>query len=100
MYAVVEYQKGEGHVELLDVPDPYAGEGQVKIAVQAAGVYGSDLHIYRGDIGIPVNPPVTLGHECAGIIEALGSGVTGLAVGQRVTAENSHRVCGRCQYCV
>jgi len=100
MQAIVKYQMGDGYVELRDVPEPEPGVGQVKIAVQAAGICGSDLHIWRGDIGIPVEPPVTLGHEFAGIITALGPGVTGLTVGQRVTAENSHSVCGHCEYCI
>lgn len=100
MQAIVKYQKGDGYVELRDVPEPEPGPGQVKIAVQAAGICGSDLHIWHGDIGILVEPPVILGHEFAGIITALGRGVTGLAAGQRVTAENSRSVCGRCEYCM
>ena len=92
MQAVVKYQRGDGYIELRDVPEPEPAEGQVKIAVQTAGICGSDLHIWRGDIGIPIQPPVTLGHEFAGIISALGPGVAGLAVWQRVTAENSHTV--------
>ena len=100
MKAIVKYQLGDGYIELRDVPEPEPGEGQVKIAVHAAGICGSDLHIWRGDIGIPVRTPVVLGHEFSGVITALGSGVTGLEVGQRVTAENSHSVCGRCEYCM
>jgi L-iditol 2-dehydrogenase len=100
MQAIVKYGMGDGYIELRDVPEPEPGMGQVKIAVQAAGICGSDLHIWRGDIGIPVEPPVTLGHEFAGIIAALGPGVTGLTVGQRVTAENSYSVCGHCEYCM
>lgn len=100
MQAIVKYQMGEGYIELRDVPEPEPEEGQVKIAVQAAGICGSDLHIWHGDIGIPLNLPVTLGHEFAGIISAVGPGVIGLAVGQRVTAENSRSVCGHCEYCM
>lgn len=100
MQAIVKYQMGEGFLELRDVREPEAGAGQVKIQVRAAGICGSDLHIWKGDIGIPLNPPVILGHEFAGVITELGEGVTGLSVGQRVTAENSHTVCGRCEYCM
>jgi L-iditol 2-dehydrogenase len=100
MQAIVKYRSGDGYIELRDVPEPDPGPGQVKIAVQAAGICGSDLHIWHGDIGIPTKLPVTLGHEFAGVIAGLGSGVTRLAVGQRVTAENSHTVCGRCEYCM
>ena len=100
MKAIVKYQEGDGYIGLRDVPEPEPGEGDVKISVQAAGICGSDLHIWHGDIEIPVKPPVTLGHEFSGVITALGPGVTGLAIGQRVTAENSHSVCGRCEYCM
>jgi L-iditol 2-dehydrogenase len=98
--AIVKYQVGDGYIGLRDVPEPEPGEGEVKIAVQAAGICGSDLHIWHGDIEIPVKPPVTLGHEFSGVIAALGPGVTELSIGQRVTAENSHSVCGRCEYCM
>ena len=98
--AIVKYRVGDGYIELREVPEPEPGPGQVKIAVQAAGICGSDLHIWHGDIGIPMELPVVLGHEFAGIIDALGPGVSGLSVGQRVTAENSHTVCGRCEYCM
>jgi len=100
MQAIVKYQIGDGYIGLRDVPEPEPGEGEVKIAVQAAGICGSDLHIWHGDIEIPVKPPVTLGHEFSGIISALGPGVAGLEVGLRVTAENSHSVCGSCEYCM
>lgn len=100
MKAVVKYQMGDGYIELRDMPEPEPRDGQVKIAVHAAGICGSDLHIWHGDIGIPVEPPVTLGHEFSGVIAALGLGVTGLELGQRVTAENSHTVCGCCEYCM
>jgi len=100
MQAIVKYQVGDGYIGLREVPEPEPRAGEVKIAVQAAGICGSDLHIWHGDIEIPVKPPVVLGHEFAGVITQLGPGVTGLTVGQRVTAENSHSVCGRCQYCM
>ncbi|HBY96280.1 MAG: zinc-binding dehydrogenase [Ardenticatenaceae bacterium] len=100
MQAIVKYEMGDGHLELREVPEPEAGSGQVKIQVQAAGICGSDLHIWHGDIGIPIKPPVVLGHEFAGVISQVGPGVMDLHVGQRVTAENSHTVCGRCEYCM
>jgi len=100
MQAIVKYQVGDGFIGLREVPEPEPGKGEVKIAVQAAGICGSDLHIWHGDIDIPVKPPVVLGHEFSGVVSELGPGVTGLEVGQRVTAENSHSVCGRCEYCM
>ena len=100
MQAIVKYQIGDGFIGLRDVPEPEPGPGEIKIAVQAAGICGSDLHIWHGDIEIPVKPPVVLGHEFSGVVSELGAGVSGLEVGQRVTAENSHSVCGRCEYCM
>ncbi len=100
MQAIVKYQVGDGFIGLRDVPEPEPGPGEIKIAVQAAGICGSDLHIWHGDIEIPVKPPVVLGHEFSGVVSELGAGVDGIEVGQRVTAENSHSVCGRCEYCM
>jgi L-iditol 2-dehydrogenase len=98
--AIVKYAVGDGCIGLRDVPEPQVGPGQVKIKVEAAGICGSDLHIWHGDIMIPVRPPVVLGHEFSGIIVAVGPGVTRWREGQRVTAENSYHVCGECDYCM
>ncbi len=77
--------------------EPQIQPGLVKIKVAYAGICGSDLHIYLGqDPGLP--QPIH-GHELSGTIAALGEGVTGLAVGDRVTAEHTYQVCGRCAYC-
>jgi L-iditol 2-dehydrogenase len=99
MRAVVKTAEGEGHIELRDVPEPVAGEGQVRIRVRVAGICGSDLHILHGDIGIPMRPPFTIGHEFSGVVTELGPGVQNLSEGDRVTAENSHTVCEECVYC-
>ncbi|MBO0813276.1 MAG: zinc-binding dehydrogenase [Microlunatus sp.] len=69
-----------------DVPTPDPGPGQVRIAVKAAGVCLSDVHLVQGVL-TPVyldGDVVTLGHEVAGVVDALGPGVSGLAEGQRV----------------
>lgn len=100
MKAIVKYKEGDGFVDLREVEEPEPGPGEVKIGVHAAGICGSDLHILHGDIGIPMKLPVVLGHEYSGVIAKLGEGVTGWKEGQRVTAENSRRVCGRCEYCM
>jgi D-arabinose 1-dehydrogenase-like Zn-dependent alcohol dehydrogenase len=72
--------------ELQEVPVPDPGFGQVRIKVEAAGVCLSDVHLIDGTLS-PVHLPcdvVTLGHEVAGTVEALGQGVDGLQEGQRV----------------
>jgi L-iditol 2-dehydrogenase len=99
MQAVVKEAPGPGNVVLKDVPEPHAGPGQVRIAVRVAGICGSDLHIAQGDIKLRVQPPVVMGHEFAGVVDEVGSGVSGWRVGDRVTAETTVSTCGRCRSC-
>ncbi len=100
MKALVKYQKGEGNMEIRDIPDPLAGKGQVKIEVKAAGICGSDLHIYHDDIAIPLKPPVVTGHEFSGVISEVGEEVTEWNIGDRVVAEARCTFCGKCEYCI
>jgi NADPH:quinone reductase-like Zn-dependent oxidoreductase len=69
-------------IEIVDLPDPHPGPGQVRIAVRAAGVNPSDWKKRRGlmDEGLPQ----TMGHEAAGVVDELGEGVTDVSVGDRV----------------
>jgi L-iditol 2-dehydrogenase len=69
----------------------------VRIKVQAAGICGTDLHIYKDEFRSV--PPVVLGHEVSGEIDALGDAVEGLTLGQRVTTETYFSTCGDCAYC-
>lgn len=89
-------------LELRDVPDPAApGVGEILLDVTAAGICGSDLHIYEWSGGYEfVTPamPVTLGHEFAGRVIAVGTGVAGLQPGDRVTVMPSV-TCGTCAAC-
>lgn len=84
-------------LELCDVAEPTPGPGQVVLRPAATGICGTDLHILAGEF--KARPPVTLGHEVAGTIAALGPGVEGWAVGDRVTTETYFSTCGRCRYC-
>jgi L-iditol 2-dehydrogenase len=99
MKAVVKYASGKGNVEIRDVPEPVPGPGQVKVEVKAAGVCGSDLHIYHDQIAIPIVPPVIMGHEFAGVIVETGAGVEQVQAGERVTCETTAWSCGRCLQC-
>lgn len=93
---------GGGDIRVQEVPDPEPGPGEVVVRVQAAGVCGSDLHGYRDPSrGWPgVGRPYMTGHELAGEVAALGEGVEGLSVGQRVGVEPRHLVgCGTCRWC-
>ncbi|NEB77832.1 NADP-dependent oxidoreductase [Streptomyces sp. SID14478] len=69
-------------LELVDLPDPHPGPGQVRIAVRAAGVNPSDWKKRRGLMDPEL--PGTLGHEAAGVVDELGPGVTDVSVGDRV----------------
>lgn len=75
--------------------------GQVEVAIEAGGICGSDLHYYNhGGFGtVRVREPMILGHEVAGTIKALGQGVSGLAIGDRVAVSPS-RPCNACDYCL
>lgn len=98
MRAVVIHPPHELRVEDRAVADP--GPGQVRVAIRAGGICGSDLHYYQhGGFGtVRVRHPMVLGHEVAGVIDAIGPGVTGLAPGQAV-AVNPSLPCGACQFC-
>lgn len=99
MIALVKHAPGPGNMELREVPDPSPGLSEVKIEVKVASICGSDLHIRKGDIGIPMRYPVVVGHEFAGIIREVGKGVPEDLIGRRVTGENTRSVCGKCRYC-
>jgi L-iditol 2-dehydrogenase len=98
MKALVLHQRGDLRVD--DVPEPKAGPGQVLVRVRAVGVCGSDVHYYtHGRIGKQVvAQPMIQGHEGAGEIAALGKGVKGLCVGQRIAIEPANP-CGHCEFC-
>ena len=99
MKAIVKYAKEPGNMEIREVEEPKPAAGQIKIKVTAAGICGSDLHIYDSDIAIPVRPPVTVGHEFSGVIAELGEGVEGFEVGERVVSETAFSYCGVCEAC-
>ncbi|KAF7344410.1 Sorbitol dehydrogenase [Mycena sanguinolenta] len=75
--------------------------GQAQVAVLATGLCGSDLHYYlhgrNGDFA--VQAPLVLGHEASGVVTAVGPGVKGLVVGQRVAIE-AGIMCNKCDYCL
>jgi len=99
MKALVKHTEGQYNMEIQDVPEPSPGPGQVKVAVQTAGICGSDLHIYYDKIGIPMRYPVIVGHEFAGTIVELGENVTHLKVGTPVVSETTFSTCGQCWWC-
>jgi threonine dehydrogenase-like Zn-dependent dehydrogenase len=90
---------GPGQAAVADVPDPVPGPGQALVAVEAAGICGSDVELLDGRRPAAyVRYPVVPGHEWAGRVEAVGPGVDGLAPGDPVVAEGL-RACGVCDRC-
>ena len=94
MKAAVIYQPGD--IKVIDKETPVPKEGEVLIRIHACGVCGTDHSLYVG--GFPANFPVVIGHEFAGEVVSLGSGVNTLQVGDRVTVD-PNRVCHKCDYC-
>jgi L-iditol 2-dehydrogenase len=78
------------------MPDPIPGPGEVLVRVAAAGLCGTDRHLLRGEF--MGRPPVNLGHEFSGIIEALGDRVTNVRIGDRVACD-PNIACGICPSC-
>ncbi|MEQ8672732.1 MAG: zinc-binding dehydrogenase [Aggregatilineales bacterium] len=89
--------RGVGNIELTEIDEPMPGTGQVKIRIGAAGICGTDIHIYKDEFRS--HPPVVLGHEIAGEIVDVGAGVEQALLGKRVTSETYFSTCGACMYC-
>ena len=100
MKALVKTQPGPG-LDLIEVPIPTVGAGDVLVKVIATGICGTDLHIDSWDEWAQktLQPPVTVGHEFCGRIVEIGSSVSDVAVGDLVSGE-CHLVCGRCRNCL
>lgn len=78
------------------VEKPVPGPDDLLVRIEAAGICGTDRHLFHGEF--PCRPPVTLGHEFSGIVEATGKDVIGFRPGMRITGDpNIH--CGRCSQC-
>ncbi len=93
------YFLGNHSFELRNIDIPAIGSTDVLVRVAACGICGTDVHIYHGDKGsAEVTPPVVLGHELAGVVEAAGSDVTTLQVGDHVSVD-PNIYCGKCHYC-
>jgi L-idonate 5-dehydrogenase len=99
MRAVVIHAPRDLRIDPVTVADP--GPGEVRVRLAAGGICGSDLHYYQdGGFGtVRIKEPMILGHEVAGAVVEVGSGVKGIAAGQRI-AINPSRPCGQCRYCL
>ncbi len=90
---------GREDLRIEEVPLPPPGPGEVQVRIEAALTCGTDLKVFRrGYHAKMITPPAVFGHEFAGVITALGPGVTGWSPGERVVAANS-APCGGCRFC-
>ncbi|BAJ28143.1 MULTISPECIES: NAD(P)-dependent alcohol dehydrogenase [Kitasatospora] len=95
----VQYRTVGGHPEVVTVPDPEPGPGQVLLKVTAAGVCHSDIAVMSWPAEqLPFPLPLTLGHEGVGTVASLGAGVTGLTEGESVAVYGPWG-CGACAKC-
>lgn len=99
MRALVNYERSPFKVEMREKQTPEIGDNDILLQMQGVGVCGSDLHQWHASHSWPVNYPVTLGHEFAGIIAAVGKGVKNFKEGDRVVSETAASICGDCVYC-
>lgn len=96
--AVVE--KFREPLQIREVPVPSPGPGQALVQIVATGVCHTDLHAADGDWPVKPIPPFIPGHEGAGVVVALGSGVTYLKEGDRIGIAWLHSACGHCEFCL
>jgi L-iditol 2-dehydrogenase len=85
------------HLELADLPVPSPERDEVLVRVAACGICGSDVHGYDGSSGRRI-PPIVMGHEAAGIVEAAGADTRSFEKGDRVTFDSTV-YCGKCANC-
>ena len=86
-------------LRLRERPVPQPGNGELMLAVSACGVCRTDLHVVDGDLTHP-KLPIVPGHEIVGRVAAMGKGVAGFDIGERVGVPWLGYTCGRCAYCV
>jgi threonine 3-dehydrogenase len=99
MKALAKLQPEVG-IWMHDVPIPTIGHNDILIKIVKTAICGTDVHIYNWDYWsqqtVPLN--MTIGHEYAGVVAAVGAEVTGFAIGDRVSGEG-HVTCGHCRNC-
>ncbi|SCL17490.1 alcohol dehydrogenase catalytic domain-containing protein [Micromonospora inyonensis] len=87
-------------LQIQERPVPTPGPGQVLVRIEASGLCGTDIHAARGDLPVKPTLPLIPGHEGVGVVEQTATGVTEVAVGDRVAIPWLGYACGVCDYCV
>jgi propanol-preferring alcohol dehydrogenase len=98
MHAMVLKKIG-APLEWTELADPQPGPGEIRVQVAACGVCRTDLHVVDGELPNP-QVPIIPGHEIVGRIDAIGAGVVGLSLGERVGIPWLGHTCGVCPYCL
>jgi threonine 3-dehydrogenase len=100
MKAIIKHERGTG-LKMIDAPKPEYGINDVLIKIKKTSICGTDVHIYNWDEWAQrtIKPPMIIGHEFVGTIEAFGSNVHDVSIGDLVSGEG-HIVCGRCRNCL
>ena len=86
------------NIQIVDQEKPVPEPGQLLIKVKDIGICGSDISLFKGTYSGPHKYPLLFGHEWSGIVEGVGSNVTGFKIGDKVTGDCS-KYCGQCEYC-
>lgn len=87
-----------GPLQILDVPIPQPGPGQVLVKLKVCGICRTDLHVIEGELERPKLPLIP-GHQAVGVISRVGPGVTERTVGERVGIAWLQGTCGQCDFC-
>jgi propanol-preferring alcohol dehydrogenase len=98
MHAMVLKHVG-GPLEWTELPDRQPGAGEIRVRIGACGVCRTDLHVFDGELP-EQRLPIVPGHEIVGHVDALGEGVAGLRIGERVGVPWLGHTCGYCPYCL
>ncbi len=98
MRALVKTSIEPGNIIFTEIPTPEPGPGQVRIQIKRSGICQTD-NVYIHEGGFALRPPVVLGHEISGVIDAIGEGVEGFSIGDRVVTQTTYHVCGKCRFC-
>ena len=96
MKGLVKYDHGPVNMEVRELPVPELKSGEVRVEIRAAGICGTDIHIYKDEY--PYNPPVIMGHEFSGIVDEVAD-TDEYRPGDAVTGIPTTVVCGVCRYC-